>query len=134
MSRRVAVIDDDAAVRQMLSDFLTAEGYDAQCLTTAEDLTPLHTFAPDVIVLDLHAEQLEAGKYIFDRFALDTTLRGARVIVCQADPTLAPASVSIESPQAQGYLVLSKPFDLDTLMHLIDQAVEGHHQQRSRSA
>ena len=54
MSRRILVVDDDAAVRRSLGEALTEEGYDVSVAESAEaGLSRLASLAPDVLLSDI---------------------------------------------------------------------------------
>jgi CheY-like chemotaxis protein len=53
-SGRVLIADDEARIREVLHDFLTAQGYDVATVATgAQALDAVPTFQPDVIVVDM---------------------------------------------------------------------------------
>ncbi len=57
MSIRVAIVEDDPAVRENLAKLISAEpGFscDAQCRTAEEALQRLPRTAPDVVLMDIH--------------------------------------------------------------------------------
>jgi DNA-binding response OmpR family regulator len=52
--RRLAVVDDDASIRETLSGFLEAEGYDVRCAADADGLERLMRARPiDLVLLDI---------------------------------------------------------------------------------
>ena len=51
---RVLVVDDDAAIRQMLSEYLTEHGYDVACAASGEAMrAELERARPAVVLLDI---------------------------------------------------------------------------------
>ena len=116
----VLIVEDDEKTREMLSAFLSTEGFNA---VTAEDgLEALHLLrtvrhgAPDVpclILLDLKMPRLGGGEF-----------RRAQL----SDPTVASVPVAVLSgatdaeqrAQALGAVAtLMKPIDLDILMTVV---------------
>src|SRR5262245_2353321 len=56
---RIAVVDDDASVRNALCRLLRASDLDAQCYSNAADfLAALRTFQPHCAIVDLHMPDL----------------------------------------------------------------------------
>ncbi len=121
MPRRVAVIDDDTNIRDLLHDVLADEGDEALCLSGSEGLENLCAFNPDIIVLDLRLDHPDGGRQLLAGIRCDTILSGKPVIICSADR--GQMQDSTDDFHRQGCLMLDKPFDLDTFLHLIDQAM-----------
>ena len=120
MSRRVVVIDDDAAIRSLFRELLEDEGDDVLCLAGAEDVETIRAFAPDVVVMGLDLEQPVREAYYLDSLQDDPVLREVPVVICSVD------SVSMEQHARQlrsgGYLLLEKPFDIETVLRVIQGA------------
>jgi len=69
---------------------------------------------PDLVILDLWLEHPGAGGMVLGLLAVDPTTRHLPVIVCTAFRQLLPAQVA--HFQAEGYVLLEKPFDLAVLL------------------
>ncbi len=114
---KVLVIDDDAAIRQLVRDVLEAYGY---TVTVAEDgfsgLRRVHSDAPDCVVLDVMMPGM-------DGHAVLTRLRSAET---GADTPVVMLTAAADDAQAwQAYTegvdyFLAKPFDPDELLRFLD--------------
>ena len=118
-SRVVLVVDDDRRVRDLIRLTLEEGGFD---VTTAADGAEAIAFAgsvrPGVLVLDLTLPRA-------DGFAVAAAVRrihgdGVPIVVITADGAPAEKASRIG---ARGWL--RKPFDLDELVELVDQAAHG---------
>jgi CheY-like chemotaxis protein len=109
--RRILVVDDDQAIRDVLLDLLTDEGYDAR---TADGgiaaLAVLPLWQPDLILLDLHLLDIDAWAF---RHQLHPAFATVPVLVLTANPR---AEDQVEQPAVP---VLLKPFELDELLGTI---------------
>lgn len=120
MSRRVIVIDDDAAIRALFCDLLEDEGDAVLCLTGTEDVETIRAFAPDVVVMDLHLEQPARETYYLLSLQADPVLREVPVVVCSTDgAAMEPHARPLRSG---GCLLLEKPFDIETALRVIQGA------------
>jgi CheY-like chemotaxis protein len=114
--RRILVVDDDAAIRDVLTQAFLEEGYE---VTTAADgvaaLDALATAAPDLIVLDLWLAGPLPGPAVAAAYG---QLPGPRapVLIVSARPE-ADLAATARAIGAAG--ILSKPFDLDELLETI---------------
>ncbi|MBL8164968.1 MAG: response regulator [Anaerolineae bacterium] len=109
----VLVIDDDASVRELVSRFLTKEGFNVRtAVSGVEGLRAAREFKPDVITLDVMMPGM-------DGWAVLSALK--------ADPALAAIPVvmmTIVSDKNLAYSLgaadyLTKPIDRDKLMHTL---------------
>lgn len=120
---RILVVDDQAAIRELVAVILTAEGHH---VTTAPDglaaFRLLEEPTPyDLIVSDLRMPNLDGPSLFFE--------------VSQRWPDRRPhilfMSGFVDSPQYAGFLqaakvpVLLKPFDIDQLVRLVREIL--HH-------
>ena len=117
----VVVVDDEPAVRNLVAEVLTSEGYRVQ---TAPDgaaaLDLLKHSSPSVIVLDLQMPVMNGAEFIRQYRKLPHP--HARVIVISSAPKIGRRFgingrwVEVD---ADGYL--RKPFDLDALIRIVKQ-------------
>jgi DNA-binding response OmpR family regulator len=124
MSTCIAVIDDDAACRELLHDLLSEEGYAVHLFpdsTTAAQR--LRDLAPAAIILDMRLESPRAGWEVLADLRHDPVLHATPVLVCSAD-RIALQERAGELGR-QGCMVLAKPFDLDELLVLLQQVARG---------
>jgi CheY-like chemotaxis protein len=113
---RILLVEDDAAVRLLLTDFLMARGYQVESASNgAEALARLREQRPDAMVMDLQMP-------IVDGWTLLRTLRSkvefsdVRVVVMSAvegaDDSIANLGV---------HRCLRKPFDVEQLAGALDR-------------
>ncbi len=116
MTRRILVVDDDAAVRGMVRDVLEAEGYD---VVSAEDgfaaLRSVEHARPDCVVLDVMMPGM-------DGHAVLARIRGA-----EGGPSLPVVMLTAYADDAAAWeawtggvdYFMSKPFDPDELVRYL---------------
>lgn len=120
MSRpRVAIIDDSAEIRDLLTDILFAVGYDAVRFDgEGEDLVlRLADAQPDLIILDLLLRGPSSTVSGWDLFRLvrhHRELRDVPILVCSADVQALRARHADFSADPQ-VSALEKPFTVDDL-------------------
>ncbi len=121
----VLIVDDDAAIRETLARLVEEVGYD---VLTAQDgimaLMVLRTSArPLVALLDVMMPGM-SGVNVLNRVAADDRLarRHAFILMTANLEALSPALV--RQLKALSVPVIAKPFDLDTLLELIERAAE----------
>jgi two-component system response regulator MprA len=111
MTKRILVIEDDAALATMYQTALSFAGFDVAVsgdgLTALEDIDEEH---PDLVVLDLRLPQLDGGT-ILREIAATSDTRTIPVIVVTGDDG--------DVPQAS--LVLHKPCDPALLVAAVKQ-------------
>ncbi len=108
---RVLIVDDDPAIRSMLVELLTDEGYET--LVAGDGRTAVEIAqqrAPDVILMDLMLPVLDGGSAM--RILKDNPeTNSIRIIAMSAGANLRQ---QVNDLPADG--VVSKPFDLDALL------------------
>jgi CheY-like chemotaxis protein len=110
--KRILVVEDDAGIRQGITDFLGLEGYVVDAVGNGEEaLAYLRATAPALIVLDLVMP-------VMNGLQLLARIREER-IASEVPVALMTAAMPGASalPAAQAYL--SKPFDLDELLDVV---------------
>lgn len=115
MARRIAVIDDDEAMRDLLAEVLADEGYEPLLFADgAMALPALSGQPPDALILDLGLPPPLDGWALLARLRVDPALRDLPVLVCTGDERAVQDQAAVlERP---GCAVLAKPFDLDDLL------------------
>jgi two-component system chemotaxis response regulator CheY len=111
--RRVLLVEDDAAIREMVVLALRDEGYAVQ--VAADGATALHLLAaqpPDVILLDMRMPGTDGWAFAA-QYAQQAGVR-APIIVLTAARDAARRAGEIG---AAGYL--AKPFDLEALLDVV---------------
>src|ERR1051326_2604538 len=114
---RILVVDDDAAILDLLSTALRNHGH-IECASTAEEaLDCLRAVAYDVVVTDLHMPGI-GGLELLRR--VSEMRPNIRVIVMTGEN--GPDAV-VESLRHRAFTYLVKPFNLNALRDAVQQAV-----------
>jgi DNA-binding response OmpR family regulator len=114
MSQHVLIVDDDPALRGLLSEVLADDGFTVQSVATGEEaLNQVATDPPGLLLLDADLPHLDGW----------TVLRRVRegqypvpVVLMSVGPHRRRATARA---QAAGYL--AKPFELDDLIHSVER-------------
>jgi FixJ family two-component response regulator len=115
---RVAIVDDEEAVRKALGRLLRSSGLDAETFPTGQAfLDSLADARPDCLVLDLHMPGL-TGLQVLQKLQLSTPMLPVIVITGQDEPE---NRVRCLAAGAAAYL--RKPLDDELLLNTIDRAV-----------
>jgi CheY-like chemotaxis protein len=119
MSSTVLVVDDDPAIRAVLADVLTFEGYDV--LTAGNGQEALQRIAsrqPDVVLLDMRMPVMDGWE-----FAHALQDRGLRLPICvmtaESDPGSWASAVGADA-------FIGKPFDVTQLLFAIEALCREH--------
>jgi CheY-like chemotaxis protein len=110
----ILIVDDDPAILETVSDILSEEGYPvARTANSLEGLEMAERLAPALILLDMRMPQLDGWE-----FARRLRARGLAtpIIVMTAAQDAGGWASEID---AAG--VLSKPFDLLDLLHVVER-------------
>lgn len=111
----IAVIDDDAMLRDLLHEVLSDEGYRTLLLSETTGIAEaLHQARPRLILLDIRLEDRETGWRVLEELRRDTVTSHLPVIVCSADRRCLQERADYLA--RLGYVALEKPFDLDDLL------------------
>jgi DNA-binding NtrC family response regulator len=115
----ILVVDDEAAQRELLGGFLAKRGWSVELAASGtEALAILHRTAVDLVLADYKMpalsgiDLLKATKQLHPEIA---------VILITAYGSIASA---VEAMKAGAYDYLTKPIELDELVHLIDRIAE----------
>ncbi len=111
-SKRVLVVDDEAAIREVLQQVLEIEGYSVQCAVNGSDgLSRLRNMPkPCAILLDLMMPIMNGWQFM-ESLGQDISLKGVPVIVITA--------FTDRTQPIQASKVLKKPIDVDYLLDTI---------------
>jgi DNA-binding response OmpR family regulator len=113
--KRVAVMDDDEAFRDLVCEILADEGYDVvACNDPARALDQMRADRPDLIVLDFRLGGAVSGLDILAALRADPMLTATPVLVCTAALDLLERFASDLATLNAG--VLPKPFDIDDFL------------------
>jgi len=113
--RRILLVEDDAGIREGISDCLVLEGYEVDSAANgAEALARLRAVArPGLILLDLVMPVMN-GAQLLALLRREPGLADIPVVLMTAAMPPGP-----RLPPASGYL--SKPFDLSELLGLVER-------------
>ena len=120
--RTVLLIDDDAAIRDALTELLVDEGFVVHCTVNGrEALDWLHQAAdpPDAILLDLMMPVMD-GRTLLRHRKAEPLLRRIPLLVFSADRTCSDLA---DDPDIDG--ILSKPVVVEDLLDAIDRCTSG---------
>ncbi len=119
MTTSVLVADDDDAIRLLLNDFLTGEGFIVEQAKNGNTaLKMLEKKLPDVLLLDIRMPDMD-GLSVLQRMRDDGL--DAPTIVMTAHGT---SSTAIQSIQLGAYDYVMKPFELDKVLVTIQRLLE----------
>jgi two-component system response regulator AtoC len=110
---KVLVADDDAAIRKLLVDLLSGEGYTvSEAKTGSEVLSVLNNTEkrPDLVLMDVRMPEM-SGIDVLRRMKDQKT--GVGVLVMTAYGT---SNLAIQSIQLGAYDYITKPFDLEEVL------------------
>jgi len=117
--RTVLVIEDDPAIGNMLSALLAVEGYRPVLVVDGrEGLETARSLRPSLITLDLSLPSMD-GLQILDRLDDGAASRTPVIVVSAYTDRLTPAH------RARVSAILTKPFEIDTLLSCISAALRG---------
>ena len=113
----VLVVEDDASIREVLSDVLQDRGFRVMPATNGADaLEQLETARPDVVLLDLLMPVMHGWAFM-EAYLEKTEGALIPIVVLSVNPALPRSYAKLGVRQ-----VVSKPFDVDQLLHAVDEA------------
>jgi len=108
---RVLIVDDEPRQVDLLSEFLTGEGYIVLTAYNGDDaLTMIEKESPDVVLLDITMPGID-GREVLRR-------KGALVPIIMVTANQSEA-VALETLQAGAFEYVEKPFDLARLAEIV---------------
>jgi len=123
MATRIAVVNHDPTFLTLLQEVLSADGYEVRCLFVgigAHEI--LRAFAPAALILDIPRDDPAASWQLLGIVRDDAALgRTSRVVCVEGDHVRDHAATLA----GHGTVTLTKPFALDTLVHLVRSLVGG---------
>ncbi len=111
--KRILIIEDDEAIRELLTVMLTEAGYSVASAADGRlGLARCASFDPDLIVLDLMMPVLDGAGFLRDRMSHDCT---SLIVVMSAARNAAwlPASAQVSA-------FIEKPFNIDAFVHRVN--------------
>lgn len=111
MAKRLVVIDDDEAMRDLFELFLTDEGWEVISYDYAHaNLDLVRQLVPDLIILDVNVVRAGAGWEFLQLLKMEDMTAAIPVVICTTAIAL--------PPEIEGYLaarqisIVRKPFDV----------------------
>jgi CheY-like chemotaxis protein len=116
----VLIVDDDPAIRKMLAEVLTLDGYPYETATNGQEaLEALGKSGPRLILLDLLMPVLD-GRGVMNELRASPEVRARhRVVLVSANDRL-EAARDLEPDS-----MLAKPFTADQLLNVIETTSAG---------
>ena len=119
----IAVINDDKAFIELMRDLLTDEGYEIVTQNSGNAAyAMIRKKKPKLVILDMRLEHPEGGWIVLDLLRLNPETANIPVIICSADARFLRAKEA--HLREEGCCVLEKPFRLDRLLSLIEDALD----------
>jgi DNA-binding response OmpR family regulator len=111
----IAVINDDQAIVDMLTDFLQDAGYETiDCLAGDGSYDLIRREHPALVIIDLQMEHPEAGLHVLQKLRADPVTADIPVIISSADGRfLRKKAAAIHELNGE---MLEKPYDLEPLL------------------
>jgi DNA-binding response OmpR family regulator len=129
----IAVINDEQAIVEMLTDFLQDVGYETiDCLAGDGSYELIRREHPALVIIDLQMEHSEAGLHVLQKLRADPATATIPVIICSADGRLLREKAA--AIKALNGELLEKPFDLESLLAKIRTLLKLDQQQRFQEA
>ncbi len=120
---RILIVDDDDSQCQLLSDLLSAQGYQTGTATDGLDgLEKIETFDPDIILTDINMPRMDGLELMTELLRRDST---TPVIVCTGFGSVEKAVAIVQDLKA--FWFLEKPIKLGVLLPLLERALAQHH-------
>jgi len=119
MSQKILIVDDEKKIRTILAQILSDEGYTAKAVESGEEaLNMVDSFEPDLILMDQNMpgmDGIEAMSSIIEKKPEMT------VIIITAYGSI---KLAVDAMKKGAYDFISKPFDNDELLIVIQRALE----------
>jgi CheY-like chemotaxis protein len=115
----ILVVEDDDAIRGLVSEVLREDGYQVQeAINGADALDKLRTLRPDLIVLDLMMPVMDGWTFVEECRNKDWC-GDVPIIVTSASHDLPRTADKLRSLGVR--TCLAKPFDVDGLLALVER-------------
>jgi DNA-binding response OmpR family regulator len=112
---KILVVDDEPEVRKLMEHFLTDRGYQVRLAANGrEGLAAINSFAPDVVLLDMHMPEMDGLETLKE---LAVRAPGLPVIMVTVNEDVQTTSQLLQLGAAD---YVPKPFNLDYLEQAIN--------------
>jgi len=117
MNKKILILDDDPDILDVLSYFLSENGYDIETLESGTKVfESINHFHPDLILMDVMLANMD-GRKICRAIKLTPETKELPIILISGTHDL---SESLNQRGAPNDFV-AKPFDIEQLLHKIEQ-------------
>lgn len=116
---RILVVEDDAAIRDLVSEVLRDDGYEvSEAANGAEALAYVGGHRPDLIVLDLMMPVMDGWAFV-EECRRTNKCTEVPIVVTSASHDLPKTAERLRSYGVR--TCLAKPFDVDGLLALVER-------------
>jgi len=116
-ARRVLIVEDDLAIRQMLEDVLGEHGFAVETAGSgATALVRMRANRPDLVLLDLMLPDMNGWAFLRARERERELAQVPVLVVSAAQPAGLGEAQELGAP-----VILTKPFDVDKLLAEVDR-------------
>ena len=121
---KILVVDDEAEIRELLSDFLETAGYAVKVAKSGnEALSKVEEFLPDLVMLDIILPDLD-GVSVYEILRKNQSFSKIPVVFFSAlGPETMPPAFSRQNANAP-YSLLRKPINSDLLIREIKKLLK----------
>jgi CheY-like chemotaxis protein len=121
MAKRILIVEDEAAVRELEKFILERRGYEVmEASDGLEGLTKAEFRRPDLILLDLMMPDVSGGR-MFDEMRKHPTTAGIPIVVVTGKPDAHDTFDEQIGPEN----VIMKPFEAEALLNRIADHIGG---------
>src|SRR5215471_11734923 len=121
MAKQIMIVDDDRNILEFMHLALAFEGYDVRVSTTGRELRHADLrVLPDLILLDVKLIE-EDGRMICKHLKANEQTKDVPIIMLSVH--VSERKIREDRPADD---VLAKPFDLDNLIHKVEQQLPVH--------
>lgn len=124
--KHILVVNDDLAILDLFQELLGEEGYDVTldnfARLTGELLLTIRELQPDLVIMDFIIGSEDSGWQLLQASRMDRSTRDIPVIVCTG--AVKQVTELGDHLDGMGVRVVTKPFDIDHLIAIIDKVWE----------
>lgn len=123
VAKKILVVDDDVSIAELLTQSLSEEGYDVyKSVQSLRVYDAVREHQPDLILLDLMMPYLEGEDELqLMKLSPETARIPVIVVTAKAEADLRKEEANLR--QLGVVHIVSKPFDLHSLVQLVKQTV-----------